>query len=75
MEVHERVKIMRNDEQKLLNNWWVRALLAMIFAGLTYGFASLAIDSGSLIEYALTIFFGVWAVKSTIRGVRLAANR
>ena len=61
---------MRSDEQKLLNNWWVKALLAIIFAGLAYGFASLAIDSGSLIEYALTIFFFVWAIKSAISAVR-----
>jgi hypothetical protein len=63
-----------NDEQKLLNNWWVRALMALIFAGLTYGFGSLAIDSGSLLEYALTIFFAVWTVKSTIQSVRLATS-
>jgi len=60
----------QNDEQRLLNNWWARALLAVIFAGLAYGFASLAVDSGSLIEYALTIFFFVWAIKSAINAVR-----
>ena len=59
-----------NQEQKLLNRWESRALFTLIFAGLTYGFASLAIDSGSLIEYAMTIFFFVWAIKSAISVIR-----
>ncbi len=60
----------KNEEQKLLNNWWARALMAVIFGGISYGFASLAIDSGNLIEYALTIFFFVWAIKNVIDAVR-----
>lgn len=59
-----------NDEQRLLSNWWIRAVMALIFLGITYGFASLAIDSGSLIEYALTVFFAVWAIKSVIDAIR-----
>ncbi len=59
------------QERKLLNKWGTQALMAVVFAGTTYGFASLAIDSGSLIEYAITIFFFVWAIKSAIRLVRL----
>ena len=59
-------------ERKLLNRWGTQALMAVVFAGTTYGFASLAIDSGSLIEYALTIFFFVWTIKSAVRSVRLA---
>ena len=37
------------QERKLLNKWGTQALMAVVFAGTTYGFASLAIDSGSLI--------------------------
>ncbi|MEK7561706.1 MAG: hypothetical protein AAB541_02490 [Patescibacteria group bacterium] len=59
-----------NQEQKLLNRWESRVLFTLIFAGLTYGFASLAIDSGSLIEYALTIFFFVWAIKNAVSAIR-----
>jgi hypothetical protein len=51
----------QTEEQKLMRKWWVRAVLALIFAALAYGFASLAIDSGSLIVYAIAIFFLVWA--------------
>ncbi len=61
---------MRNQEEKLLNNRWVRTLLALTFLSIAYGFVSLAIDSGSLIEYALTIFFFVWAIKSAIHAIR-----
>lgn len=60
------------QERKLLNRWGTQGLMAVVFAGTTYGFASLAIDSGSLIEYGLTIFFFVWAIKSAVRSVRLA---
>lgn len=59
-----------SQEQKLLNNGWAQTLMSVIFAGIAYGFASLAIDSGSLIEYALAIFFFVWAIKSAINAVR-----
>ncbi len=59
-----------SSEQKWLSNPWSQVLLSLIFAGLTYGFASLAINSGNLLEYALTIFFFVWAIKSCIRAIR-----
>ncbi len=57
------------EEQRILNKRWVRAVMALLFLGIAYGFASLAIDSGSLFEYALTIFFFVWAIKTTVRTV------
>jgi len=60
----------QNEEQKILNKRWVRAIMALIFLGITYGFASLAIDSGNLMEYALTFFFFVWAIKSAVYAVR-----
>ena len=60
----------KNDEQKILNKRWVRAVMALIFLSIAYGFASLAIDSGSLIEYVLAIIFLVWGIKSTVRVLR-----
>ena len=60
----------KKDEQRLLNKRWVRAVMALIFLGIAYGFASLAIDSGSLLEYALAIFFFIWAIKCAIRAIR-----
>ena len=44
--------------------------MALIFLSIAYGFASLAIDSGSLIEYVLAIIFLVWGIKSTVRVLR-----
>lgn len=67
--------VKRTEEQKLMRKWWVLVLLAAVFGGLSYGFVSLAIDSGSLWEYAVSIIFLVWAVKYTVRGVRLAIGR
>lgn len=65
----------RSEEQKLMRHWWVLALLAAVFLGLSYGFASLAIDSGSLWQYTLSIVFLVWAVKYVVHGARLAIFR
>lgn len=55
-----------------MQTWWVRALLAAAFLLLAYGFASLAIDSGSLLEYAVAIVLIWFAAKSAVRSVRLA---
>ena len=49
--------------------------MAVIFVGISYGFASLAIDSGNLIEYVLTIFFFVWAIKSGLRAIHPGQKR
>lgn len=65
----------KTEEQKLMSKWWVLLVLALIFLGIGYGFASLAIDSGSLWQYAIAIVFLVWAVKYIVRGVRLAIAR
>jgi hypothetical protein len=51
----------KSQEQVLMQQWWVRTLITLAFLGLAYGFASLAIDSGSLLEYALTIILVWWA--------------
>ena len=62
----------RSREQALMQNWGVRAGLAVAFMLLAYGFASLAIDSGNSLEYAAT-FASIWyAVHNGIRAFRLA---
>jgi len=58
----------RTAEQKLMNKWWMHLLVALVFLGLGYGFASLAIDSGSWLAYALAILFLVLTIKQTVRG-------
>jgi hypothetical protein len=55
-----------------MQNWGVRAGLGLASLLLTYGFASLAIDSGSLLEYALTIGLLWYAIYNGIRAFRLA---
>jgi hypothetical protein len=62
----------QSQEVVLMRNWWVRALIALAFIGLGYGFASLAIDSGNLLEYAITIAFLWLAVHHSIRAARYA---
>ncbi|MBX4191059.1 hypothetical protein KW794_03140 [Candidatus Saccharibacteria bacterium] len=62
----------KSQEIILMHKWWVRALIAVAFLGLAYGFASLAIDSGSLLEYAVTIAFLWWAVHHALRAARFA---
>jgi hypothetical protein len=62
----------KSTQQYQMHKWWVRALLAIAFLGIAYGFASLAIDSGSLLEYVVTIAFVWWAVHHAIRAVRYA---
>lgn len=62
----------KNQETVLMHKWWVRALVAVAFVGLAYGFASLAIDSGNLLEYAITIAFVWWAVHHAVYAVRYA---
>lgn len=62
----------KSQEIALMHKWWVRALIALAFAGIAYGFASIAIDSGNLLEYAITLVFVWWAVHHAIRAVRFA---
>ncbi|HET7529003.1 MAG TPA: hypothetical protein VFJ84_02125 [Candidatus Saccharimonadales bacterium] len=50
----------RSHEQVLMHQWWVRALIAIAFVALAYGFASLAIDSGSWLEYIAAIILVWW---------------
>ena len=65
----------RTEEQRLMRKWWMLLALAIAFLGLSYGFVSLAIDSGSLWQYAVGIIFLIWAVKYIIQGTRLAFSR
>jgi len=51
-----------SQEEKLIRRWWVRLLLAVAFLVIAYGFISLAIDKGSVFQYAVGIFFVGWAV-------------
>jgi hypothetical protein len=62
----------KSQETVLMHRWWVRALIALAFAGLAYGFASLAIDSGNWLEYAITIAFVWWAAHHAVRAARFA---
>jgi type VI protein secretion system component VasF len=62
----------RTHQQELMQTWWVRALLAVAFLLMAYGFASLAIDSGNLLEYAAAIVLIWYGAKQVIRSVRLA---
>jgi type VI protein secretion system component VasF len=62
----------RTHQQVLMQAWWVRALLALAFLLLAYGFASLAIDSGNLLEYALTIAATWYGLRNVFRAFRLA---
>ena len=58
---------------KLFTVWWGRALVALALLLAAYGFASLAIDSGNLLHYAISIALVWWAVlniKSAYKLVR-----
>lgn len=62
----------RSHEQIMMNQWWVRAALAVSFILLAYGFASLAIDSGNLLEYLAAILLIWFGIKHAYRAVRFA---
>lgn len=56
----------------------VRAVLGLLCLGLAYVFASWAIDSGSLLDYAITLFLIVAGLKESfaaIRGRRTMSGR
>jgi hypothetical protein len=62
----------KSQEQVLMQEWWVRVIIALVSVGLAYGFASLAIDSGNLFEYAAAIGFLIYGVKNGLKAVRYA---
>jgi hypothetical protein len=59
----------------VMNQWWGRALVALVFIVLAYGFASLAINSGNLLEYLITLVLLWWAVKHAVRAIRFVFAR
>lgn len=59
-----------NQLKQLKSTWWGRTLMSLVFLSLAYGVASLAIDSGSLFEYALTLILLVLAFKNAVHAVR-----
>lgn len=65
----------RSNEQKLIEKWWVRGLVALALAAVAYGFASLAIDSGALWQYAVAIIFLVWAFVQAKRSAKALYTR
>lgn len=58
-----------------MHKWWVAALLAVAFTAIAYGFISLALDSGSWLEYGAGIFFLGWAVNRTAHAIRYLLDR
>ena len=60
----------KTKQQMLMQTGWVRAVTALALLLLAYGFASLAIDSGNLLEYAVTIVLLCFGIKYLIRSVR-----
>lgn len=65
----------QTEEQKLMHKWWMRVVLAVVFGALAYGFASLAIDSGSIWQYAVAVILLYWSIAHLIRGIRFGLNR
>jgi lysozyme family protein len=62
----------KSQEQILMQEWWVRAIIAIVSVGLAYGFASAAIDSGNLLAYAAAIGFLFYAARNCVKAVRYA---
>ncbi|HSX32143.1 MAG TPA: hypothetical protein VLF43_02685 [Candidatus Saccharimonadales bacterium] len=48
----------------------VRAVLGLLALGLAYVFASLAINSGSLLDYAITLLLIVIGVRESFAAIR-----
>ena len=65
----------KTKQQLMMRVWWVRGLLAIAMLLLAYGFASLAINSGSWLEYAVTIILVWFGVKDLMLSVRLIFSR
>jgi hypothetical protein len=64
-----------NKEQKMFNVWWTRFVVAIVFLGLGYWFASVAINDGNLFHYAAAIILVVWAFIHIIRGFKTVFAR
>ena len=62
----------QSQQQALMQTWWTHAVIAVVFILIAYGFASLAIDSGNLVEYVATLAALWYGVRSAISTFRLA---
>lgn len=60
------------NRKDLLALWWVHGLLSLVAFGLSYVFASLAIDSGSLLQYAVSIALAYYGISKFFRAARIA---
>lgn len=49
--------------------------MAAVLIGLAYGFASWAIDAGSLLLYAISIVLVYFGAKNLVQAARLAFSR
>ncbi|MBA3757849.1 hypothetical protein H0X09_03220 [Candidatus Saccharibacteria bacterium] len=63
------------DTKNLKGNWLVRAISAVLLLGLSYLFASLAIDSGSLAQYGLSILALYFGIANSFQAGRLAFSK
>lgn len=65
----------KSHNELLIHKWWVNLAVGLIFLAAAYGFASLAINSGNLLEYLLTAIFLIWGFARLVRGVRSFFDR
>ena len=65
----------KTEQQIMLQAWWVRFLIGVAFLLLAYAFASLAIDSGSWLEYIVTVVFVWFGIRDVLLGIRLIFSR
>lgn len=49
--------------------------MVLVFLGLFYGLVSLALNSGSLWEYAAGLFFFFWALQKIVHDARVVLHR
>ncbi len=63
----KRISKKESSEEKIYHKIWVRFALAIAFFMVGYGFISLAIDDGNLLEWALGFLFIGWAINNLIR--------
>lgn len=54
---------------KLETRKWL-AIRSVINLALAYLFASLAIDTGSLLQYALTILFAIMGIRNAVQAIK-----
>lgn len=65
----------RSQNEMTVKKWWFNLLAALALAAAAYGVISLAIDSGNLLEYGLSIMLAGWAISRLVFGLRRAFER